>query len=112
MPRESITIDRYTYRLISGDHGPDAEIHLYDERSNLVATIFGMPGDGPLPAAEEQGARVLLYCRRAVIPELVDMLRSEGPLHLVWLDGMEPALATAFEPVGEAELPSTRRRKR
>ena len=111
MPRESITIDRYTYRFISGNRGPDAEIHLYDEHSNLVATIVGMPGDGPLPAAQEEGTRLVLYYRRAVIPELIDMLRNEGPLHLVWLDGMEPALATAFEAVGEAEQAPPRRRR-
>lgn len=111
MPTGNTPIDRYTYRLIPGSDGADVVIHLYDERSNLVATVLAVPDDSPVPAAEERGRRHVLYYRRSVVPDVIDMLRNEGPIYLVWGDEVETALATGYEPVGEAELAPLRRRK-
>ena len=36
-------------------------------------------------------------------PQVVDLLRNESPVYLLWGEGRNTALATGYEPVGEGE---------
>lgn len=104
---KSIGIERYSYYLFSSRSEDDAVVYLYDGHSTVVAEIFFVHDDSPLPrASRTHGGRYLLYYHRSALPGLIDMLRNERPIYLTWVDGENAALSTGFEMVGanESEL--------
>jgi hypothetical protein len=100
---DEVEVSRYTCHYYSSRERDDVMLFLYDERSNVVGQVFAIPDGQPLPAAEQRDGRVLLYFHRAVMPQVIDMLRDEGPVFLQWNGGRGAALATGYEPVGEGE---------
>lgn len=98
-----LEISRYTYHCYSSRERDDVTVYLYDKASNVVGQVRAMPDGEPLPPAERHDGRVILYFHRAAMPQIVDLLRNEGPVYLHWEQGRDAALATGYEPVGEGE---------
>jgi hypothetical protein len=103
MPDDIIQIESYTYHCLSSRDEDEVKLYLYDGQTNLAATVLIVPDDRPMPPAERQGRRYTLYYRRDVFRHVLDMLRNEGPVQLVWRDSSNVALGTGLEPVGEGE---------
>lgn len=101
---ETIAIARYTYHYFASHDRDDVVMYLYDEKDNLVARVLCACGDEPLPPSREVDGHYALYFRRNRFPELIDMLRNEGPINLVWYGPDRVTLSTDYEPVGEGEV--------
>ena len=100
------TVDRYTCHLFSSRGTDDVVIYLYDPGSNLVGKVYFLPDGDPLPPAEQREGELCcytLYYPRASLPSVLDLLRNEGPISIVWRGGMDTSLSTEYEPVGEGE---------
>lgn len=102
MPK-SIEIANYTYHLFASREKDDAAIYLYDGASTVIGEILFVEDDVPLPEATKERDKYTLYFRRRRLPELVDLLRNEGPVYLMWRDGRNTTLSTEYEPIGEGE---------
>lgn len=96
-------ISRYTYHCFSSRDRDDVTLFLYDKASTVVGQVLAVPDGEPLPPAVPRDGRVLLYFHRAAMPQIVDLLRNEGPVYLHWQNGRDAALATGYERVGEGE---------
>jgi hypothetical protein len=103
MKDEVREISRYTYHCFSSRERNDVVLFLYDQRSQVIAQVLAVPEGEPLPPATQRDGRALLYYHSAAIPQVVDLLRNERPVYLVWGEGRNTALATGYEPVGEGE---------
>lgn len=103
MNGETIEVIRYTYHCFSSRERNDIALFLYDEHSRVIAQVLAVPDGEPLPPAERRDGRAILYYHRAAIPQVVDLLRNESPVYLLWGEGRNTALATGYEPVGEGE---------
>lgn len=106
----TIPITKYTYHYLASHDSDDVVMYLYGEHDNVVAKVLCACGDAPLPRSEQIDGHYVLYFRRHRFPELVDMLRNEGPICLVWRGPTGTTLSTEYEPVGEGEMASHRRR--
>jgi hypothetical protein len=100
---DEIEITRYTCHCYSSRMHEDLVLFLYDKQSNVVGQVFAVPEGEALPPAERRDGRVRMYFRRDAIPQVIQMLRDEGPVFLQWNSGRGAALATGYEPVGERE---------
>ena len=74
MNGEMSEVVRYTYHCFSSRERDDVVLFLYDAHYN-----------------------------RSAIPQVIDLLRNESPVYLLWGEGRNTALATDYEPVGEGE---------
>jgi hypothetical protein len=101
--RDEVEISRYTYHCFSSRDRDDVTLFLYDKASKVIGQVRAVPDGEPLPPAERRDGRALLYFHRAAMPQIVDLLRNEGPVYLHWENGRDAALATGYEPVGEGE---------
>jgi hypothetical protein len=104
MPTRTVEIAKYTYHLFSSRDQDSVVIFLYDEKSNVAGEVFFVTEDEPLPPAEEAQGRVALYYRQAQLPDVVDLLRNEGPIQLRWAGALDTSLSTGYELVGEGEV--------
>jgi hypothetical protein len=96
-------IDRYTYHLFSSRTSDDVVVFLYDDKADVIGQVFFAADDLPLPPAAEAHGCVALYFTRSRLPEVLDMLRNEGPIELRWAGPLDSCLSTEFEPTGEGE---------
>ncbi len=103
MNGETIEVIRHTYHCFSSRERNDIALFLYDEHSRVIAQVLAVPDGEPLPPAERHDRRAILYYHRAAIPQVVDLLRNESPVYLLWGEGRNTALATGYEPEGEGE---------
>jgi hypothetical protein len=94
-----------------GGPGPKAVIILYGGIEGGATTLLGYVhfygGTEPLDAAEQfPDGKYLLYYRYADLDILVDMLRNEKPVYLIWEpEGVNNSrISTLAEVVGEGEL--------
>jgi hypothetical protein len=112
---EPVEITRYSYHLLADSAHEDVVMFLYDRRSTVVAEVGFVTPPTPLPPPREEKGKSFLYFRRDRLADVVDMLRNEGPVALVWRNGATPSLCTGYEPVGEGEfaaLGAGKRRRR
>ena len=100
---DAIEIGRYTCHYFSSRDRDEVVLYLYDMGSTVIGRIFAVPDGVPLPPAGRRDGCVALYFHRAVMPQILDLLRNEGPVYLLWNDGQDAELATGYEPVGEGE---------
>ena len=106
-----IRVASYTYHVYSSRDEGDVVLYLYDEHSTLVAQLFFVPEGKALPSASKAEGRHTLYFRRRHLPEVLDLLRNEGPLYLTWDGGFGTNLSTEYEPIGAGELGESKGRK-
>ncbi len=98
-------IVQYSYYLFSSRAEDDAVIFLYDGAAEVIAEVlFVADGKDPPPARRTNG-RHTLYYRRAQFAEVIDLLRNEGPVYLIWNGERNTTLSTGYEPIGEGEQP-------
>lgn len=101
-----IEIRKYLYYLFSSREDATPVLFLYDANNNHVAYVYFRGGSEPLPEASQYASgKYALYYRRSVLPELIDMLRNEKPIYLIWVDGINTRISTAAELIGEEETP-------
>lgn len=103
MTSEMIEVVRYTYHCFASRDRDDVVLFLYDAHSQAIAQVLAVPDGEPLPPAAQHDGRAVLYYHRSAIPQVVDLLRNESPVYLLWGEGRNTALATGYEPVGEGE---------
>jgi len=106
MPAESsLEITKYSYCLYSTRETDDVSLSL--EFSGFNAGYEGKVSfksdDRPLPRAEKVKNQYRLYYRRSALPELLDMLRNEKSVYLVWKDSLNTRIETKMEEVGDEE---------
>jgi hypothetical protein len=106
-------IKQYQYYVFSSRDGyAKAVILLYGATELGATTLIGYVhltgATEPLEAARQlPDGKYLLHYRYADLDDLVDMLRNEKPIYLLWVpEGTNNSrISTVAEAVGEGELP-------
>jgi hypothetical protein len=71
-----------------------------------IGQLHFYPNGSALPSDAKSDGRVDLYYHLDDFDNIIDLLRNEKPMYLVWSGsglGRENAIQTTSEPVGEAE---------
>lgn len=101
------TVDSYSYMI-------------YASRTNLseVKAVFQLNGGGVslgylhfmadgyvLPKSKKLSGLYYFYYHESQLPSIIDMLRNEKPIYLIYIDDESNncRIATSMEPVGEGE---------
>jgi len=103
---ETYEIKRYTYYLFSSrnDSIGIGTIMLYGATGYLGAASFSNDACKPLnPAVKYPSGVIGLYYRMSDMPIILDMLRNENPVYLIYDGALNTRIATTDEPVGEGE---------
>ena len=103
---ETIEITSYTYYTFSSrdDSIANTVILLYGDAGYLGGAFFSN-SDEPLKPAEQFPSGLYgLYYSYADLPIIVDMLRNEKPVYLIYSGPNNSRISTGPEPVGEGEL--------
>jgi hypothetical protein len=103
--KEAHQLRGYQYDLYaSRETGKRAEMRLYEDGAGLIARIMFLAQNAPLPASEKEiDGTLLLYYAYDDLPQVLDILRNEKPLFLIWEEGLSAHLSTGPEPIGEGE---------
>ena len=96
-------IDRYTCHFYASRDADDVVLYLYDRDSNAIAHVRFVAEEAQLPASGVVDGRRRLYYRRSAYPELLDLLRNEGPIFVCVREDGSVSLSSEFERVGEGE---------
>jgi hypothetical protein len=102
---ETIEIKRYQYYTFSSRDSSIANsvILLYGNAGYLGGAFFGT-SDEPLKPAEQFPSGVYgLYYDNRDLPVIIDMLRNEKPVYLIFNGAENTRISTTAEPVGEGE---------
>ncbi len=100
-------IKNYAIRVHGGPSGSGeairAQIHLFDDRNKMVGAMDFYDEGVALPADRKEDM-IRMALPASQIHTVVDILRNEGPVYLVWQERLQNAyLGTSQEPVGEGE---------
>ena len=99
-------IKNYTYYVFSSRNAAivDSVLLFHGDSSYLGAAFFYEPSH-TLPDAVKYTASgpVGLHYHRTDLPTLIDILRNESPVYLIWDGGQNSRISTTSEPVGEFE---------
>lgn len=101
---DSIELRGYQYELFASRLANVlAHMRLYAEHGVVGHVEFLADGE-PLPPAERPpSGQHRLYYPFSSLPMVVDLLRNEKPIFLVWAGAAGSRLSTSPEPVGEGE---------
>jgi hypothetical protein len=102
---EVIEIKNYEYYTFSSRDSSPAQsvVLLYGEQGYIGGAFFSNTGE-PLKPAEKFPSGVYgLYYRQSDLPVVIDLLRNEKPVFLVFGGPNNSRLSTSQEPVGEGE---------
>ncbi len=104
---EIITITSYQYYLFSTRDVGKATLICTGAGGKTIYVHFMNDTDNLQPARKIDDSRYALSYRYADMPGLVDMLRNEKPVYLVYVPTgtNNTRLSTGSEPVGEGEQP-------
>lgn len=103
---QTIEIKKYCYYLFSSREDATPIIKLYDVNNKNFANVWFEGGSQPLPDAKQlDNGKYILYYRRSALSDMVDMLRNEKPVYLIWQPKgtQNTRISTSSEPVGEGE---------
>ena len=104
---KDIEIKSYRYYVFSSREGDSKAVMLiYGDGGVLVGYVNFMGDDvQSLPPARPFSDKYILYYRYTDLQDLVDMLRNEKPIFLIWRpEGTNNSrISTSAEPVGEGE---------
>jgi hypothetical protein len=103
---ESIEIREYEYVAFSSrEKNPAQAVVLLHGDEGYIGTAFFGNADEPLrEAAKTATGMYTLYYRQEDLPIIVDMLRNEKPVYLIYDGASGSGISTAREPVGEGEF--------
>ncbi len=102
---DTVEIKKYEYYTFSSRDNSLANsvILLYGDGGYIGGAFFSNSPD-PLKPAEKFPSGVYgLYYHYADLPVIIDMLRNEKPVYLIYSDGNNSRISTSQEPVGEGE---------
>lgn len=102
---ETIEIKQYQYYTFSSRDSSIANsvILLYGDAGYLGGAFFST-SDEPLKPAEQFPSGVYgLYYDNRDLPVIIDMLRNEKPVYLIYNGADNTRISTTAEPVGEGE---------
>ena len=101
----AIRLSGYQYQIFaSRDTDARAEMRLYAEGGGIAGYAHFRSAAKALPGSERApDGHVHLYFDHSDLFNVVDMLRNEAPVYLVWEDAFSTRLSTSPEPVGEGE---------
>ena len=104
---ESHEIKEYKYYVFSSRdaEAPSAVVLFYGSEGYLGAAFFTQDDDVALDPAEKFPSGVYgMHYRYADFPVVIDMLRNESPVYLIYNGAANTRLSTTSEPVGEGEV--------
>ena len=94
----------YTYSSRGFDFGySHTVILMYSADGYIGAVFFQKSDEGLKPATKSSGGIYSLYYSYADLPQIIDMLRNESPVYLIYNGEKNSRLSTSSEPVGEGE---------
>ena len=97
-------IKNYTYYVFSSRNAWADSVLLFHGDSGYLGAAFFYEADYTLPdAVKYPTGPVGLHYHRADLPILIDVLRNESPVYLIWDGGQNSRISTTSEPVGEFE---------
>ena len=105
---ETFEIKRYQYYNFSSRDSGSKAVVICTGDAGKTAYMHFMGGTGDLQAARKiDDNRYILNYRFSDMPNIVDMLRNEKPIYLIYVpEGTNNTrLSTGSEPVGEGEEP-------
>ena len=100
-----VQITKYDYYLYSSRNADtaDAAITLYSATGIVGAVFFDDSGAPLFPPTKSPAGTYGLHYRRNELADVIDMLRHESPVYMVYDGAKNTRLSTSKEPVGEAE---------
>jgi hypothetical protein len=104
---ETFEIKRYTYYLFSSRNASSSTgvVLFYGATKYLGGAFFSDDPNRPLdPAVKYPSGVYGLYYRMSDMPVVIDMLRNEQPIYLIYDGEQNTRLSTTEEPVGEGEV--------
>jgi hypothetical protein len=104
---ETSEIKRYTYYLFSSRNASSSTgvVLFYGATKYLGGAFFSDDPNRPLdPAVKYPSGVYGLYYRMSDMPVVIDMLRNEQPVYLIYDGEQNTRLSTTEEPVGEGEV--------
>jgi hypothetical protein len=106
MPAEIIGIHSYTYYQFSSREGSFKAVAICAGSGSATVYLYFNGGTAALPPASKTGSNYFVYYRHEDMPAIIDMLRNEAPVSLIYVpEGTNNTrLSTSSEPVGEGEL--------
>ncbi len=102
---DTVEITQYEYYTFSSRDSSlaNAVILLYGDSGYIGGAFFSNSTD-PLKPAEKFPSGVYgLYYHYADLPVIIDMLRNEKPVYLIYSGGTNSRISTSQEPGGEGE---------
>ena len=102
---ESVEIERYKYYTFASRDNSIAQtvILLYGESGYLGAAYFSTEDEPLRPAEKFSNGSYGLYYDYQELQIIIDMLRNEKPVYLVYNGELNTRLSTTEEPVEEGE---------
>ena len=102
---ETHEIKRYTYYVFSSRNTlSDSTLLFYDASNSYIGGAFFYETTDQLPPAEKFPSGVIgLSFHRTDLPTLIDVLRNESPVYLIYDGPLNSRISTSQEPVGEYE---------
>jgi len=107
---EETEIKEYRYFLFSSvptqSSAQHAHLVLYGGNNvEHIGSANFLDDSATLPkTVRTSGGIVFMYYHRSALPQLIDMLRNEKPVFLIW-NGDATRISTSQEPLGEGETP-------
>ncbi|HSJ55320.1 MAG TPA: hypothetical protein VLC52_16380 [Anaerolineae bacterium] len=102
---ETVEIKRYAYYNFSSRDTSIAQtvILLYGESGYVGAAYFSTEDEPLRPAEKFEGGIYGLYYDYQELQIIIDMLRNEKPIYLIYNGAQNTRLSTTEEPAGEGE---------
>lgn len=103
---ETVEIKKYKYYTFSSrDSSIANSVVLFYGPSGYIGAAFFSNSDQPLKPAEKFPSGVYgLYYSYADFAPIIDMLRNEKPIYLIYNGAQNTRISTTAEPVGEGEI--------
>jgi len=104
---ETFEIKRYTYYLFSSRNlsSSTGVILFYGDTKYLGGAFFSNDPSKPLdPAVKYPSGVYGLFYGMSDMPIILDMLRNEKPVYLIYDGGLNSRISTIEEAVGEGEI--------
>ena len=101
-----LEISHYNYYVFSSRDGDaKAVMLLYGSTGGQIGYVYFRDDAQTMADAEKlSDGKITLSYRYRDLPVLIDMLRNEKPVYLIYVDGINSRISSAAEPVGEGEM--------
>ena len=100
---KEITSYKY-YTFSSRDSSIANTVILFYGSEAYLGGAFFSNSDEPIKPAQKYSSGVYgLYYKYSDLPNIIDMLRNEKPVYLIYNGAVNTRISTASEPVGEGE---------